>query len=135
MKLRKCACGVTAFVFARPFFLCRGSGDITCDFAEQRQRKSYKLHALLIEIAFPDTYAALSEPVLFARIKYYLSFVSFCKKYLVRYGYTCRFDSSNAIIDDFFWCRGSNSVGSSSMHVQIVSICLSGTSNGKTYTL
>ena len=50
------------------FFLCRGSGDITCVSAEQRQGKSYKLHALLIETAFPDTYAALSEPVLFARV-------------------------------------------------------------------
>ena len=61
-------------------FLCRGSGDITRVSAEQRQGKSNKLHALLIETAFPDTYAALSEPVLFARVKYYLSFASFFAK-------------------------------------------------------
>ena len=61
--------------------LCRGSGDITCVSTEQHQGKSYKLHVLLIETAFPGTYAALSEPVLFARVKYmyYLSFASFCK--------------------------------------------------------
>ena len=67
--------------FCKYRFLCHGSGDITCVSAEQG--KSYKLHALLIETAFPDTYAALSEPVLFARVKYYISFASFCKKYLV----------------------------------------------------
>ena len=55
------------------FFLCCGSGYITCVSAEQRQGKSYKLQALLIEISFPTTYAALSEPLLFARVKYYLS--------------------------------------------------------------
>ena len=33
-----------------------------------------------IETAFPDTYAALSEPELFAPEIYYLSFASFCKK-------------------------------------------------------
>ena len=49
-------------------FLCRSSGDIACVPAEQRQGKNYKLHALLIETAFPDTCAALSEPVLFARL-------------------------------------------------------------------
>ena len=53
---------------------------LTCASAEQCQGKSYKLHALLIETAFSDTYAALSEPVPFARVKYYLSFASFCKK-------------------------------------------------------
>ena len=38
-----------------------------------------------IEIAFPDTYAALSEPELFAPVIYYLLFASFCKKkFLVR---------------------------------------------------
>ena len=65
--------------FCKYRFLCRGSGDIICGSAEQRQGKSYKLHALLIETAFPDTYAALSEHVLFARVKYYLSFARFCK--------------------------------------------------------
>ena len=62
--------------FCKYRFLCRGSGDITCVSAEQCQGKSYKLHALLLENAFPDTYAALSEPVLFAQVKYYLSFAS-----------------------------------------------------------
>ena len=66
--------------FCKYRFLCRGSGDITCVSAEQRQGKSYKLHALLIETAFPDIYAALSEHVLFARVKYYLSFASFLQK-------------------------------------------------------
>ena len=33
-----------------------------------------------IETAFLDTYAALSEPELFAPVIYYLSFASFCKK-------------------------------------------------------
>ena len=66
--------------FCKYHFLCRGLGDITCVSAEQRQRKSYKLQALLIETAFPDTYAALSEPVLFAQVKYNLSFARFCKK-------------------------------------------------------
>ena len=51
--------------FSKYRFLCRGSGDITCVSAEQRRGKSCKLHALLIETAFPDTYAVLSEPVLF----------------------------------------------------------------------
>ena len=65
-------------------FLCRGSGDINCVSAEQSQGKSYKMHALLIETVFLDTYAALSEPVLFARVKYYLSLPVFAKKkYLV----------------------------------------------------
>ena len=48
--------------------------------AEQRQGKSYKLHALLIETAFLDTYAVLSEPVLFAQVKYYLSLPVFLQK-------------------------------------------------------
>ena len=84
--LRECACGVTSFVLAGTvfffclFFLCRGSGDITCVSAEQRQEKSYQLHALLIETAFPDTYAALLEPVLFARVRYNLSLPVFKKK-------------------------------------------------------
>ena len=65
--------------FCRYRFLCRGSGDITCVSAEQRQGKCYKLQALLIETAFPDTCAALSEPVLFARVKYYLSLPVFAK--------------------------------------------------------
>ena len=43
-----------------------------------------KLHALLVETAFPDALAALSDSVLFAPVKYYLSFASFRKKYLVR---------------------------------------------------
>ena len=55
--------------FCKYHFLCRGSSDITCVSAEQRQGKSYKLHALLIETAFPDTYTVLSEPVVFARVK------------------------------------------------------------------
>ena len=66
--------------FCKYHFLCRGLGDITCVSAEQRQGKSYKLHALLIETAFPDTSAAISEPVLFAQVKYYLTFASFYKK-------------------------------------------------------
>ena len=33
-----------------------------------------------IETAFPDTYAALSEPELFPPVIYYLSFAGFCKK-------------------------------------------------------
>ena len=49
--------------FSKYRFLFRGSGDITCVSAKQRQGKSYKLHALFIETAFPDTYTALSEPV------------------------------------------------------------------------
>ena len=74
------------FFFLFFFSLCRGSGDITCVSAVQRQEKSYKMHALLIETAFPDTYAALSDPVLFARVNYCLSlpfffffFFFFCK--------------------------------------------------------
>ena len=55
--------------FCKTVFLCRGSGDITYVSAEQSPGKSYKLHSLLIETAFPDTFAALSEPVLFARVK------------------------------------------------------------------
>ena len=66
--------------FCKYRFLCRGSGDATCVSAEQRQGKSHKLHALLIETVFQDTYAALSEAVLFARVKYLPFFVSFCKK-------------------------------------------------------
>ena len=65
--------------FCKYRFLCRGSGDITCVSAEQRQGKSYKLHALLIETAIPDTYTVLSEPVLIARVKYYL-FCQFLQK-------------------------------------------------------
>ena len=61
------------------FFLCRGSGDITRFSAEQRQGKSYKLHAFLIETAFPNNYAVLSESVLFARVKYYLSLPVFAE--------------------------------------------------------
>ena len=47
--------------FCKYRFLCRGSGDITRVSAEQRQGKSCKLHALLIDrlTAFLDTYAAL----------------------------------------------------------------------------
>ena len=65
--------------FCKYRFLCRGSGDITYVFAEQRQEKSYKMQALLIETAFPYTYAALSKPVLFAWVKYYLSLPVFAK--------------------------------------------------------
>ena len=65
--------------FCKYRFLCCGSGDITCVSAEQRQGKSYRLHALLIETAFPYTYAALSEPVLFVRVKYQLSLPGFAK--------------------------------------------------------
>ena len=52
----------------------------------------------------------------------------FLQKKNTLYSYTCWFDSSNAIIDFI-------SVGCSSTHMQIVHICLPGTSNGKTYTL
>ena len=69
-----------------PFFCVVIQVTSPCVSAEQRQGKGYKLHAVLMKTAFPNTYAALSVPVLFARVKYYRYFscISFCKKYLVR---------------------------------------------------
>ena len=69
--LRECACGITSFVFASTVFCVVAK--VTSPVFLLSNVKENKLHALLIKTAFPDTYAALSEPVLFARVKYYLS--------------------------------------------------------------
>ena len=80
--LRKGTCGVTSFVSASTGF---------CVVAQVTSPvfllSNIKEKALLIETAFPDTYAALSEPVLFVRVKYYLSLPVFTKN--IEYAYTC----------------------------------------------
>ena len=75
-----------------------------------------------------DTYAALSKPVLFARVKQYLLWQVFAENILFGLHILIRVFK---IYNNQFLCQGSVSVACSSTHMQNVHTCPPGTSYDK----